>query len=368
MSYYIETVIVGAGVIGLAIARTLAQAGRQVLIVERNVAPGMETSSRNSEVIHAGLYYAPGSHRARLCVAGRKALYEYCAARQIAAVPVGKLVVANGAAEEATLDEIAGRAARNGVSALRRLDAAEARALEPALACTGALLSPDTGILDSHAFMRALHAEAEEAGALLACRTEITRVACESAGFTVLAADGTRVRCGAVINAAGLGAIPLAHRTEGLEAGHVPPAYFAKGSYFALPGASPFRRLIYPVPIPGGAGIHLTLDLAGGARFGPDVEAVDVPDYLVDPARAEAFYGAIRRYWPALPDGALEPAYAGVRPKIVPAAQTQDFVIQGPAAHGVAGLFNLFGIESPGLTASLAIAAEIGALMNAQVV
>jgi L-2-hydroxyglutarate oxidase LhgO len=367
MTYDIETVIVGAGVIGLAIARALAQAGKQVVIVERNVAPGMETSSRNSEVIHAGLYYTPGSNRARLCVAGRKALYEYCAARQIAAVPVGKLVVATRAAEEATLDDIAERAAQNGVTSLRRLDAAEARALEPALACTAALLSPETGILDSHAFMRALHAEAEEAGALLACRTEITAIIYENPGFTVVAADGTRLRCEEMVNAAGLGAIALARRTQGLAAAHIPPAYFAKGSYFALPGASPFRRLIYPVPIPGGAGIHLTLDLAGGARFGPDVEAVDEPDYLVDPARAFAFYAAIRRYWPGLPNGALQPAYAGVRPKIVPAAQAQDFVIQGPAEHFVDGLVNLFGIESPGLTSSLAIADEVRALMHAQV-
>jgi len=361
----IETIIVGAGAVGLAAARHLAQRGHQVLVLERNPAPGMEISSRNSEVIHAGLYYPPGSLRARLCVAGRIALYEYCAARDIAARAVGKLVVAADADEGATLVAIETRARQNGVASLRWLDGGQAVALEPALTCTAALLSPETGIVDSQAFMRSLQAEAEEAGALFAFRTPVARVACESAHFLVTAEDGTRVRSRHLVNAAGLGAIPLARRTNGLSAAHVPPAYFAKGSYFALAGASPFRRLIYPVPIPGGAGIHLTLDLGGGARFGPDVQAVETPDYTVDPGRAAAFYPAIRRYWPGLPDGALYPAYAGIRPKVVPAEQSQDFIIQGEAVHGVPGLVNLFGIESPGLTAALALAGEVAALLAA---
>jgi L-2-hydroxyglutarate oxidase LhgO len=365
MSHDIETIIVGAGVVGLAAARRLAQGGHQVLVLDRNPALGMEISSRNSEVIHAGLYYPPGSWRARLCVAGRIALYEYCAARGIAARAVGKLVVATDAAEEAALAAIATRARQNGVTSLQWLGAGQAAVLEPALTCIAALLSPDTGIVDSHAFMRSLQADAEAAGALFAFRTPVARIACENGGFLLTAEDGTKVRSRHLVNAAGLGAIPLARRTDGLAAAYVPPAFFAKGSYFALGGGSPFRRLIYPVPIPGGAGIHLTLDLGGGARFGPDVQAVDTPDYTVDPGRAAAFYPAIRRYWPGLPDGALHPAYAGIRPKVVPAEQSQDFIIQGAAVHGVTGLVNLFGIESPGLTAALALADEAASLLGA---
>jgi len=364
MNHDLQTIVVGAGVIGLAIARRLADAGHEVLVLERNPAPGMETSSRNSEVIHAGLYYPPGSARARLCVAGRNALYKYCAERDVAARPVGKLIVATDAAEEKILAGIADRARANGVRSLTWLDAAQATALEPALACTAALLSPETGILDSHAFMRSLRADAEANGVLFALRTEVVCIACETGGFTLTAADGTTVRSQNLVNAAGLGAIPLARRTQGLDAAHIPPAYFSKGSYFALAGASPFRRLIYPVPIPGGAGIHLTLDLGGGARFGPDVEPVQALDYAVDPARAAGFYPAIRRYWPGLPDGTLHPAYAGIRPKIVPANQAQDFVIQGADTHSIPGLVNLFGIESPGLTASLGVADEVASLLH----
>ncbi|HTZ72261.1 MAG TPA: FAD-dependent oxidoreductase [Acetobacteraceae bacterium] len=359
MVHDFETVVVGAGVVGLAVARALALAGHEVLVVERHRAAGTETSSRNSEVIHAGLYYQPGSLRARLCVAGREALYGYCAARGVTARRLGKLVVATDAAEAEALRAVAARAAANGVAAARLIEGGEARAMEPALFCTEALLSPDTGIVDSHALMQALAADAEAGGAVFAYRTELADILCEDGGFRARTVDGAAVRCARMVNAAGLGAVALARRTSGLAAGHVPPAYFAKGSYFALAGRSPFRRLIYPVPIPGGAGIHLTLDLAGRARFGPDVEAVAHPEYDVDPARAAAFYGAIRRYWPGLPDGTLMPAYAGVRPKIVPPLASQDFIIQDEADHGIAGLVNLFGVESPGLTACLAIAADV---------
>jgi L-2-hydroxyglutarate oxidase LhgO len=361
MPHEIDCIIIGAGVIGLAIARTLAEANRDVLVLEAEGAPGTVTSSRNSGVIHAGLYYPPGSLRARLCVAGKRALYAYCDARGIPAPRCTKLVVATDPGEESTLALLAERATQNGAGAVRLISAREAHALEPALRCTAALLSPDTGIIDAHAYMLALQGDAAAAGALFAFHAPVDRVDRTADGFVVHAggAHPTAVRCTTVINAAGLGAVALARRIEGLDAAHVPPSYLSKGSYFALAGASPFRRLIYPVPIPGGAGVHLTLDLAGQARFGPDVEAVECIDYAVEPHRADMFYAAIRRYWPGLHDGALVPGYAGIRPKIVPAAQAQDFVIQGPATHGIPGLVNLFGIESPGLTASLAIAAAV---------
>jgi L-2-hydroxyglutarate oxidase LhgO len=360
-----ECVVVGAGVVGLAVARCLAQAGREVMVLETAATHGTGVSSRNSEVIHAGLYYPPGSLKARLCVAGRRALYEFCAARFIQAVSCGKLVVATEPAEEPALAELAKRATSNGVEHLKTLTSAEARRLEPALHCTSALLSPETGILDTHAFMLALRGEAEAAGAVFAFRAPVTEIICENPGFALRTGGEApaRLQCDNLINAAGLGAVALARATTGLAHAHVPPAYLSKGSYFTLAGASPFRHLIYPLPIRGGAGIHLTLDLAGQARFGPDVEAVEKIDYTVDPHRAENFYGAIRRYWPALPNGALTPAYAGIRPKIVPADRMTDFIIQGRPTHGIPGLVNLFGIESPGLTASLAIAAHAVALL-----
>jgi L-2-hydroxyglutarate oxidase LhgO len=336
----------------------LAIAGRQVLVLEAELSAGTATSSRNSGVIHAGLYYPPGSLRAKLCVAGRQALYAFCETRGVAAPACGKLVVATSPDEEATLAAIAQRAAENGVSDVRLIAAREAQAMEPALSCCAALLSPSTGILDVHAYMLALRAEAEEAGALFAFRSPVQSVMCETSGFTVScggAAPAT-LRCSQFVNAAGLGAVALAHCIGGLQEKHIPPAYLSKGTYFTLAGKAPFSRLIYPVPIPGGAGVHITLDLGGQARFGPDVEAVERIDYSVDPKRAVRFYAAIRRYWPALPDGALQPGYAGIRPKIVPPEQPQDFVIQSEAVHGLAGLVNLFGIESPGLTASLAVA------------
>jgi L-2-hydroxyglutarate oxidase LhgO len=357
----VDCTVVGAGVVGLAVARALAIAGMSVLVLEAAGAIGTGISSRNSEVIHAGLYYAPGSQRARLCAPGRRLLYAYCAEHGVAANACGKLIVATTHEELAELDAIAGRGIANGVEGLARLSAAEAHLLEPALACTGALFSPTTGIVDSHGLMLSLLGDAQDHGALLALNAPFEHAACNTGGFEVFTGgrNPARLRCRRLVNAAGLAACEVAQRTEGLDPAHVPPAHLAKGSYFTLSGRAPFRRLIYPVPIPGGAGIHLTLDMAGQARFGPDVEAVDHEDYTVDPARAPLFAAAIRRYWPGLPEDRLRPAYAGIRPKIVPPTQTQDFLIQTHAAHGVRGLVNLFGIESPGLTSCLAIAGEV---------
>ncbi|HET8727967.1 MAG TPA: NAD(P)/FAD-dependent oxidoreductase, partial [Alphaproteobacteria bacterium] len=296
---------------------------------------------------------------ARLCVAGKAALYEYCRGRGIPFDNCGKLIVATSDDDRDRLAHIARRGAENGVRDLRFLSAAEVEDMEPALACTGALLSPSTGIIDSHALMLSLQGDAETAGAVLAFNSPLLRGRAVDGGIAldVGGVEPTELRCRLLINAAGLHAPDVARRIAGLPAQAVPKPYFAKGNYFTLQGRSPFSHLIYPVPVPGGLGVHLTLDLAGSARFGPDVEWVDGIDYTVDPGRANAFYAAIRRYWPDLPDGKLQPGYAGIRPKIVPpGAAAQDFVVQNAAAHGVPGLINLFGIESPGLTASLAIA------------
>ena len=359
MSTRVDCVVIGAGVIGLACARVLARAGHEVLILEAADTFGTGISSRSSEVIHAGLYYPAGSLRARLCRPGRDALYAWCAERHIPHQRVGKLVVATSAAQLPVLDKISRQARDNGVTGLQRLDGAEARALEPALHCVGALLSPDTGIVDSHALMLSLLADAQAAGAVLATHAPVASMECGLDGhlLEVSGADPMRLHAKRVINAAGLGALPLARRTRGFPARLVPTARYARGNYFALQGRSPFTRLIYPVPESAGLGVHLTLDLGGQARFGPDVEWVDTPDYQVDPARAEAFYPAVRRYWPGLPDGALTPAYAGIRPKIHgPGEPAADFMLLGPASHGVPGLVQLFGIESPGLTSCLALA------------
>jgi L-2-hydroxyglutarate oxidase LhgO len=358
----VECVVVGAGVVGLAVARALALAGREVLVLEAAEGIGTETSSRNSEVIHAGIYYTAGSLMARTCVAGKRMLYAYCAERGVPHRNCGKLIVATNEEEAGRLEAIRARAAANGVDDLRLIPAAEAKAMEPALRCTAALVSPSTGIVDSHAYMLALQGDAENAGAVFAFRAPVEHGRVGEAGITlrVGGAEPMELGCRLLVNAAGLHAPRLARSLEGMPAEHVPQAYFAKGNYFTLAGRSPFSRLIYPVPVPGGLGTHLTLDLAGQARFGPDVEWVDRLDYTVDPRRADSFYAAIRRWWPELPDGALMPGYAGIRPKIVPpGAPAQDFVVQGRAVHGVPGLVNLFGIESPGLTASLALAEHV---------
>ncbi|MDE2582490.1 MAG: NAD(P)/FAD-dependent oxidoreductase [Rhodospirillales bacterium] len=358
----VECVVVGAGVVGLAAARALAQAGREVLVLEAAEAIGTETSSRNSEVIHAGIYYPAGSLMARFCVAGRRALYDFCRDHGVPHRNCGKLIVATSAEEDGRLAGIKARAEANGVEGMRVLTAAEARALEPNLACTSALLSPATGIIDSHAYMLALQGEAEAAGAMVVFLSPVAaaRAGADGIALEVGGAEPTTLRCRLLVNAAGLHAPALARRIAGMPAARVPTAYYAKGNYFTLAGRSPFSRLIYPVPVPGGLGVHLTIDLGGQARFGPDVEWVETLDYAVDPRRSDGFYAAVRRYWPDLPDGALQPGYAGIRPKITaPGQPGQDFVVQGPQSHGVPGLVNLFGIESPGLTASLALAAHV---------
>jgi L-2-hydroxyglutarate oxidase LhgO len=360
----VDCVIVGAGVIGIAAARALARAGHEVVVIERERGFGSGTSSRNSEVIHAGLYYPPGSLKARLCVEGRDRLYAFCAARGVPHRRCGKLIVAADEAQSRQLGAIAATAAANGVDDLELLDAVAIRALEPEVAGVAALLSPATGIVDSHAFMAAMIGEAEAHGALFAYRTEVERI--ERAGQSwlifVAGADGPVLSSRMLVNAAGLDAARLAGLVEGLPATKVPPLFYAKGNYFALEGRAPFRRLVYPVPEPGGLGVHATIDLGGQVRFGPDVEWCGGVDYGVDETRSAAFYAAIRRYWPGLRDGSLRPDFSGVRPKLSgPGEAAADFMISGPADHGLAGLVNLFGIESPGLTASLAIADEIAA-------
>ncbi|TSD52893.1 NAD(P)/FAD-dependent oxidoreductase [Variovorax sp. KBS0712] len=361
----IDCAVIGAGVVGLAVARALALAGREVLVLESEGAIGTGTSSRNSEVIHAGIYYPQGSLKATLCVEGRDALYSYAQARSVPHRRCGKLIVATSAEQVGQLDAIRAKAAANGVDDLVLLTAQQANAMEPQLHCVAALHSPSTGIVDSHALMLGLLGDLENAGGMLALKSPVERAECGGGAVVLIAADGTALRCRTVVNAAGLGAPALARRFEGMPASVVPREYFAKGSYFTLAGRAPFGRLIYPVPEPGGLGVHLTLDLGGQAKFGPDVQWVEAADDLVvDPARGERFYDEVRRYWPALPDGALIPGYAGMRPKISgPDAPAADFVIAGPASHGVPGLVHLFGIESPGLTSCLAIGRHVAYLL-----
>jgi L-2-hydroxyglutarate oxidase LhgO len=358
----IDAIVVGAGVVGLAVSRALALTGRSVVVLERADRIGSETSSRNSEVIHAGLYYPPGSLKARFCVAGRKALYAYCASRGVAHKRCGKLVVATDESEMPGLRALAARGAANGVDDLTLISAQEARALEPALNCVGAILSPSTGIFDSHSYMLSLQGDAEAAGASFAFNTPFLAARIEEDGIAVEAggAEPIRLKTALLVNCAGLHASRVASAIGGLDIKHIPQTRYAKGNYFVLPGRAPFMRLIYPMPAAHGAGLHLTFDVGGQARFGPDVEWVEDIEYSVDPRRGDGFGEAIRRYWPDAPAIALEPAYCGIRPKIAGSREpAADFRIDGPAAHGVAGLINLFGIESPGLTSSLAIADHV---------
>ncbi len=362
----VDCVVIGAGVVGLAVARALALQGREVLVLEAANAIGTETSSRNSEVIHAGIYYAQGSLKARLCVQGKAMLYDYCGVRAVPHQRCGKLIVATSPEQLAQLDGIRLRAVANGVDDLQWLSRDEARALEPELECVAALLSPSTGIVDSHALMLALLGDLENAGGLLALNSPLALAQCASDAIHLEAMDGTRISARTVVNAAGLHAPDLARRFAGLDAIHVPRAAYAKGSYFTLSGRAPFSHLIYPVPEAAGLGVHLTLDLGGQAKFGPDVQWVDGPDDLVvDASRGQGFYTEVRKYWPGLRDGALVAGYAGIRPKIHgPHEAAADFLIQGPGDHGVAGLVNLFGIESPGLTSALAIGAHVADLLR----
>jgi L-2-hydroxyglutarate oxidase LhgO len=364
----VDAVVIGAGAVGLAVGRALAQSGLETIVAEAQTAVGQGVSSRNSEVIHAGLYYTPGSLKARLCVRGKALLYALCATHGIDYRNCGKLVVANSDEEAVALRRLQDRAVANGVP-VQWLQAEQARALEPALRCTAALSSPTTGIVDSHGFMLALQGDLERAGGMVALGSAVDGAVLRRTGDHVLRlADGSELAAGVVVNSASLHACALARRFEGLTADHVPREAFAKGSYYSLAGKAPFTRLIYPAPADAWLGVHLTLDLGGQAKFGPDLEWLDVQapeqiDYTVDPRRADAFYAEVRRYWPALPDGALAPSYSGVRPKIHgPGELAPDFRIDGPASHGVPRLVNLLGIESPGLTSALAIAEEVLAL------
>src|SRR5512144_59891 len=358
-----DCVVIGAGAVGLAVARELALAGRDVLVLEAAETFGTVTSSRNSEVIHAGLYYPPGSLKARMCRRGRDLLYRYLETRGVDYLCCGKLVVATDTGEVEMLRGVAERALANGVEDLRWLSGDEATALEPEVRCLAALLSPSTGIFDSHGYMLSLKGEAETHGAAFAFQAEVAGGAVRENGIELsVANNGNRIGllCRSVVNCAGLGAQGVAHSIRGLPADTVPPLHYSKGCYFSLAARPPFARLVYPPPDHASIGLHYTRDLAGRGRFGPDAQWVKTIDYDVDARRAALFYASIRRYWPGLPDNSLHPDYAGIRPKIQsPHEPPRDFMIQGSEAHGAPGLINLFGIESPGLTASLAIAEHV---------
>jgi len=356
-----DVLVVGAGVVGLACARALALRGHSVIVAERTSGIGNGVSSRNSEVIHAGMYYPAGSVRARHCVEGRRRLYAFCDSHGVPYRQCGKLIVATNALEEAKIEGIHQQGVTNGVEDLELIDGDAARALEQNLFATAAVLSPQTGIVDSHAFMLALQGDLEDAGGALAFDTGVERLARRDGQWhATLSGDAGEIPFDAVVNAAALGAQALARTTEGYPRERIPKLVYAKGNYFGCVGRPAFTRLIYPSPVDGGLGTHVTLDLAGRMRFGPDVEWIDEEVYEVDPARAASFYASIRRYWPGLPDDALVPDYSGIRPKLTgPGEPPADFMIEGPAEHGLERHVALFGIESPGLTASLSLADEV---------
>jgi L-2-hydroxyglutarate oxidase LhgO len=356
----IDAAVIGAGVVGLAIARALARGGRSVIVLEREDRFGTATSSRNSEVIHAGLHYPHGSLKERLCIAGKALLYAFCASHHVAHRRCGKLTFAGSESERARLEAIAAHATAAGADdGLAWLERGEVAAIEPAVDCAAALLTPSSGIVDAHGYMLALLGEAEDHGAVLACHAPVERIEHLAGGWRLHVGE-TRLDAGLVVNAAGLGAQAVARATEGLDPAHVPPLHPVKGNYFTYSGKVPFTRLIYPLPARGGLGVHLTLDLAGQARFGPDVEPVATIDYAVDPARKDAFLASVRRFWPEVDPDKLAPGYSGIRPRLTaPGEPLADFAIHGAETHGLPGLVNLFGIESPGLTASLAIAEHV---------
>jgi L-2-hydroxyglutarate oxidase LhgO len=356
----LDAVVVGAGVVGLAVARELAMAGREVVVLEAEDAIGTHTSSRNSEVIHAGIYYPKGSLKARSCVEGKELLYEYCVTHGVPHRRSGKLIVAADPSQLAELETIQRKAHANGVTDVVWMSRDQALGLEPELSCVAALYSPSTGIIDSHSLMLAYLGDAESHGAMLALKSPLEKSFVRSDGFELHVAGSDPIKAKLLVNSAGLRAPSLARRIQGYPEKLAPREFYAKGNYYSLARRSPFSRLVYPIPEPGGLGVHVTLDLAGQARFGPDVEWVERIGYDVDPRRAERFYAAIRRYWPGLPDGALLPGYSGIRPKTAgPGEPAPDFHLQGPREHGVPGLVHLFGIESPGLTASLSLASRV---------
>ena len=364
----VDCVVIGAGVVGLAVAREMALQGRETILLEREASFGTISSARNSEVIHAGIYYPKDSLKAKLCVQGNRQLYEYCRSHQVATQPYGKLIVATDPSQIDDLQALLYKAQNNGVPEIKMISGDEAKRLETQLNCVAAILSSSTGIVDSHGYMLSLLGGFEDAGGMVAYQSPLISAKPigqnAKSGFEleIGGADGMRIQAKLLINCAGMSAPAVAQRIEGLSQQQIPKAYFAKGNYFSLSGKSPFNHLIYPIPEPGGLGVHLTLDMAGQAKFGPDVEWLEIDeenqiDYTVNPARGEGFYEAVRRYWPDLKDRALQADYSGVRSKIVPPnAPAGDFCFNTPKDHGLEGLFNLYGFESPGLTSSLAIA------------
>ena len=364
----VDCVVIGAGVVGLAVAREMALQGRETILLERENAFGTISSARNSEVIHAGIYYPKDSLKAKLCVEGNHLLYEYCRSHQVATQPYGKLIVASDEQQIDDLQAILYKAQNNGVPEIKFISGDEATLLEPKLKCSAAILSSSTGIVDSHGFMLSLLGGFEDAGGMIAYQAPLISakpIGSDGEGgfeLNIGGPDGMKLQTQLLINCAGMSAPAVAHRIEGLHPEQIPKAYFAKGNYFSLSGKSPFTHLIYPIPEPGGLGVHLTLDMGGQAKFGPDVEWLDIEneaqiDYTVNPKRGDGFYEAVRRYWPDLKDHALQPDYSGVRAKIVPPnSPAGDFCFNAPQDHGLQGLYNLYGFESPGLTSSIAIA------------